>query len=92
MGMKREPRVGIFWLVNGRLLIDSTALSEAQRHGDALMHPPGHDTVWHRFQQEGIAPRETEYEEPPRGRVMYNLKTQLDSRLETAGSSQRALP
>lgn len=76
MGMKQEPRVGIFWLVDGKLLIDSTALSEAQRYGDALIHAPGHNAVWQRFRQEGIAQREMEYEESPRGRVMYNTKTQ----------------
>jgi hypothetical protein len=29
-----EPHVGIFWLVDGKPLIDSTALSEAEDYGD----------------------------------------------------------
>ena len=31
-----EPRVGIFWLVDGEPLIDSTSLSEAEPYGDHL--------------------------------------------------------
>jgi len=38
-GGKEESRVGIFWLLNGKLLIDSTPLDEAERYGDFLTHP-----------------------------------------------------
>ena len=74
--MKREPHVGIFWLVNDKLLIDSTPLSEAETYGDHLTHPHSHLEVWTMFQRNGTVPREVEYEEPPRGRVMYNMRTQ----------------
>jgi hypothetical protein len=72
---KEEPCVGIFWLVNGNLLIDRTSLSEAEEYGDFLTHPSGHDRVWERYQRNGVVPIETEYEEHPRGRVMYNANT-----------------
>jgi hypothetical protein len=36
VGSRSEPRLGIFWLVNGNLLIDSTPLSKAERYGDHL--------------------------------------------------------
>jgi hypothetical protein len=72
---KEEPRVGIFWLVNDKLVIDSTPLSEAEAYGDHLTHPRSHLEVWTLFQRDGAVPKEVEYEEPPRGRVMYNTKT-----------------
>ena len=70
-----EPRVGIFWVVNGKSLIDSTPLSEAEPYGDYLTHPRGHAEVWEQYQQTGAVPSDMEYEESPRGRVMYNTKT-----------------
>ena len=67
-----EPHVGIFWLLNGRLLFDSTPLSEAELYAGHLGHAPSHDDVWAKFQRLGKAPRESEYEEFPRGRVIYH--------------------
>jgi hypothetical protein len=67
-----QPHVGIFWLVNGRLLFDSTPLSEAERYAGHLGHARSHIDVWAQFQRLGKAPRESEYEEFPRGRVMYH--------------------
>jgi hypothetical protein len=69
-----EPRVGIFWVLDGKLLIDSTPLSGAEPYGDFKVHPGDHCSVWPRFQQTGAVPAEMEYEEAPRGRVMYNTK------------------
>lgn len=70
-----EPRLGIFWLVDGRLLIDSTRLSECEPYGDHLNYPSSHIRVWERWQQIGKAPVESEYEEYARGRVMCDMKT-----------------
>jgi hypothetical protein len=70
-----EPHVGIFWVVNGKSLIESTPLSEAEQYGDYLTHPRGHAEVWEAFQRAGAVPRDVEYEECPRGRAMYNTKT-----------------
>jgi len=69
-----EPRLGIFWLVDGKLLIDSTPLSECEQYGDHLNYPGSHVHVWKRWQQVGKAPAESEYEEYPRGRVMCDIK------------------
>jgi len=74
-GRDKEPRVGIFWLVNGKLLIDSTPLGRAQPYGDHLTHSRGHDRVWGKSQQKGIVSTDIEYDEPPRGRVVYHAKT-----------------
>jgi hypothetical protein len=67
-----EPSVGIFWLVRDKLLFDTASLSEAEPYGDHLTHPRSHIKVWEQFQRLGQAPRESEYEEYPRGRVMYH--------------------
>jgi hypothetical protein len=70
-----EPHVGILWLVDGKLLIDSTALGKAEVYGEFKIHSGNHISVWEKFQQNGTAPSEMEYEEAPRGRVMYNTRT-----------------
>ena len=71
-----EPRVGIFWLLYGKLVIDSTPLTEGEPYGDHLTHPRSHIDVWGQWRLDGKVPGESEYEEFPRGRVMYNTKTQ----------------
>jgi hypothetical protein len=73
---KPEARVGIFWIVDGELLIDSTLLSEAEEYDDFRIHPRDHISVWETFQQNHTVPADIEYEEFPRGRVIYNTKTQ----------------
>ena len=70
-----ELRLGIFWLVGDKLLIDSAPLSECEKYGDHLNYPKGHNRVWEHWQQIGKAPVESEYEEYARGRVMCDLKT-----------------
>jgi hypothetical protein len=69
-----EARVGIFWLYDGRLITDSTPLSQAEPYGDVLTHAQGHIDHWTALQERGAIPIEVEYEEPPRGRVGYNFK------------------
>jgi hypothetical protein len=72
---KKEPHVGIFWLIDGKLLIDSTPLSQAEPYGDHLTHARGHAEVWEQYQRVGTAPSDMEYEESPRGRVIYHTTT-----------------
>ncbi|MBZ5598445.1 MAG: hypothetical protein LAN83_08985 [Acidobacteriia bacterium] len=67
---KTEARLGICWLVDGKLLIDSAPLSECEHYGDHLNYPGSHIRVWEGWQQVGKAPAETEYEEYARGRVL----------------------
>lgn len=71
---KKEPSVGIFWVVSGRLVVDSTLLSQAEPYGVHLTHSRSHFDVWTQFQQSGTVPADVEYEELPRGRVIYNTK------------------
>jgi hypothetical protein len=71
-----EPCVGIFWLFEGELIIDSTPLSKAEAYGTALGHPTGHEDYWERLQNKGTVPSEVDYMRPPRGRVVFDGREQ----------------
>jgi hypothetical protein len=70
----KEPRLGIFWLVKGRLLIDSVPLSECETYADHLIYPPSHVHLWEQWQKLGKVPTDSDYDEYARGRVMCNAK------------------
>ena len=69
-----EPRVGIFWLYSGKVIIDSTPLSEAEPDGNILGHGTGHIDYWTALQERGVLPIEVKYDQQPRGRVGYSVK------------------
>jgi hypothetical protein len=71
-----EPQVGIFWLIDTRIVIDVTPLSEAGKYGDFKIHDGGHVSYWTELEKRSEVPAGLEYEEHPRGRVNYNTKTQ----------------
>ena len=71
LGVK-SPTVGIFWLVKGRLLFDSTPVHEAEDYAHFKTHPVSHIAHWSKLQDAGIVSRDMEYEECPRGRAMYD--------------------
>jgi len=73
-GAVSEPHVGIFWLVGEKLLFDTTPLSRAEEYGECRIHSGNHVSVWERFRFARTVPQEMEYEEPPRGRVVFNAK------------------
>ena len=72
---RAQPKVGIFWLVGERLILDASPLSEAEPYGDCLTHRNSHIEYWTEQQSLGTAPREKEYEGAPRDRVVFNRKT-----------------
>jgi len=71
MRQRHEHRVGVFWLFQGKVITDSTPISKAEPYGECLTHPRGHLEHWTELQQRGTVPAGVEYEEPPRGRVVY---------------------
>jgi|ERR1035437_8744893 hypothetical protein len=71
-----QRRVGIFWLVGNRLLCDTGPLSKAEEYGECLTHPQSHIDHWAHLQQIGTVSPHSEYEEYPRGRVVFNTKTE----------------
>ncbi|AMK16832.1 MULTISPECIES: hypothetical protein [unclassified Sphingobium] len=97
------PCVGIFWRVptsNGPKLVSHVvSLKDADEYGDFLTHPTGHYEVWEAWRAAGSAalkriglPIEivsSEYEEHPRGRVVFDRRAEqfivyADRRLQKA--------
>ena len=78
-----RPAVGIFWLVGGVLVVERSTLDEAEAYGDCITHAAGHYERWEEWQKLGTArlvtmgyPEiipSTEYDEWPRGRVVYEV-------------------
>lgn len=73
---KVEAKVGIFWAVNGKLILESLPLTEAEIYGEFRNHPWSHERCWDAFQWHGVVPHGVEYEEFPRGRVIFNQRLQ----------------
>ena len=69
------PKVGILFVHDEYLWIDSTPINEAVLYGDMLTHDNGHDTFWEHLQACSSVPNDEEYDECPRGRVCYATKT-----------------
>jgi len=71
-----SPMVGIFWLIGEHLIIDTTPLSEAGNYGEFKVYDSDHVSLWSEMEKRGEVPRDSAYEEHPRGRVNYNTKTE----------------
>jgi len=80
-----SPAVGIFWRVNGILVIDRSTLDQAELYGECLTHAAGHYVRWQEWQALHT-PRLvalgypeciswTEYDQWPRGRIVYQTPT-----------------
>ena len=84
-------RTPIFWGVTGSsgltLVTDTTPLAKAEPYGEFLTHPRGHYEVWEAWRRNGTTslgkyrlPASIacyEYEDCPRGRVVYHQPTDL---------------
>jgi hypothetical protein len=76
-----QPSLGIFWRVDGVLVIDRSTLDEAEPYGDCLTHAEGHYERWENWRGFGTerlraigfpdSLASTEYDEWPRGRIVY---------------------
>jgi hypothetical protein len=86
-----EPCVGVLWLATQAsgehvLIVSRTLLSGAETYGDCLTDPRGHAELWESWNKVarnqparfGIPPAitVTEYDDHPRGRVIYHRPTQ----------------
>jgi hypothetical protein len=69
------PEVGIFWILGKRILIDGTPITEAEGYGDFKIHTTDHYSLWEKYQRVDVVPPDLEYDEVPRGRVVYDTKT-----------------
>ncbi len=68
--------VGIFWLYNGGLIVHGTSLPAAEKYGDCLTSPLSHIDYWTELQHNEKVSCDVEYEEPPRGRVVFDVNKQ----------------
>lgn len=71
------PQVGIVFLVKGKVFIDGTTVAEAERLGGGQfkIHANDHYKYWEQLRGMGAVPADVEYDEVPRGRVVYNTKS-----------------
>lgn len=69
-----EPEVGIFFVYDGKPLIDGTPVSEAEPYGKFKGHASGHPSFWRTLQRNSVVPTDVEYDEVARGRVGYDMK------------------
>ena len=76
VNLTTQPKVGIFWFYEDRLLIDSVPVSQAEACEGFYNYPLSHEHSWVKLQRRGVVPAEVEYDEPPRGRGVYNARTQ----------------
>ena len=71
------PEVGIVFVHEGSLWVDSTSVDDAILYDEALTHDKGHDVFWGELQAGGAVPKDREYDEVPRGRVCYNTRSRI---------------
>jgi len=69
-----EPAVGIFFLVGSKLFFERTPLVEAGVYANCKIHEGDHVQYWDNLLRDRVVP-ESEYDEHPRGRVVFNTKT-----------------
>lgn len=62
-------RVGLFFVVEGRVILYACPLSKAGRYGDFLDYPHSHDEIWEAKQR---AQHRVDFDYYPRGRIVYD--------------------
>jgi hypothetical protein len=67
--------VGIFWINQTQVLADTVVWTGGESYGDFVNGLSDHCTHWATFQQQRPELRRYEYEQVPRGRVIYNTLT-----------------
>ena len=73
---RTAPQVGIIFFFDNKLWIESTSLEKAGNYGECKIHDGNHIDYWDRLISEGLVPQDEEYQNVPRGRVVYNTSTQ----------------
>ena len=59
-----------------KLITVGIPLVEGAGYGEYAIYEPSHYSKWRDLQKSGAAPTDCEYEEFPRGRVMFNRTTE----------------
>jgi hypothetical protein len=71
------PKIGIFWLhmKDGKVQIfhsNRITLDFGQDYGSFIVDPRGHYFEWEYLKQRNFVPKNSNYEDLPRGRIAYN--------------------
>lgn len=72
-----DGKVGIFWWHRGRLLVAAVALENGDETEWVIDSPVNHVHHWPKFQRLHPELRQLEYEEVPRGRVLFTKETKM---------------
>lgn len=73
------PKVGIFFFVAGKIIMDAVPVEQGESYGDAIQHG-GHYEFWGKLVPKNIAERNLKswaYDVYPRGRVVYFPKKKI---------------
>ena len=62
-------------MIEGKPLAFGDSLNNAEQWGEFKNYKEDHIHLWKFLQRNGIVPKDSEYEDYPRGRVVYNTKT-----------------
>lgn len=89
-----QPKVGIFWVFRRRLFAAACSVDNGVPCADAVNGPHDHVDYWKVLQRQHPELRALEYEQVPRGRVVFFQSDQrfcvyLDERLRTQALQQR---
>ena len=66
--------VGLFFVVNNKLLLHSCTLEEAEKYGDFLNYPESHMQIWDKYYYNKY---KVDFDYFPRGRIIYNIKENI---------------
>src|ERR1039457_2822102 len=65
--------------LQSRSALKSVSVYGSPTYGDFRIHERGHDAYWQMLKQAGVVPKDSEYDDYPRGRAAYNTKTRTYS-------------
>jgi hypothetical protein len=68
----RTPQVGIIFWFDQKLWIESTPVEKAGNYGQCKIHDGNHVNYWERLISERMVPEHVEYQDVPRGRVIFS--------------------
>jgi hypothetical protein len=70
-------KIGIFWIVNNRVDGFKEPIDNGENYGDTVQPSVDHFTYWERFISRYPQLKIFEYDEVPRGRVIYDKKNKV---------------
>jgi hypothetical protein len=71
----KTSKVGIFYLINGRIVSENAPVSKIEPLGAVYSYPREHWTLWSELQDNDPDLNGMDWRALPRGRVVYNGKT-----------------